>query len=291
ELALRSAEKSFEAARFVERVAGHDVEEARASLVRYRAESTAGGTSGGARPRWEVRSPVRGAVLRVLQENEGVVAAGTPLVEIADSRSLEAVVDVLSQEAVNLRPGMAARIRLGIGSPPLPAVVRHIEPAAFTKVSALGVEEQRVNVVLDFTAPLSAAQTVGDAFRIEVDIVTFGTAEAVLVPLGALFRTGGDWAAYVLEDGRARLRTVKASRRNGSVAMVEEGLRAGDTVLLYPSDAVKAGGRIKPVARAAAGDAKSGAAQPNGPDAAPKEGATTGKTAPARADPRSAGAP
>ncbi len=245
DLALRSSEKVLEAARFVEHAAGHDLEQARAALVRYRAESAAPGARGSApRPRWEVKSPIRGSVLRVLQENEGIVAAGAALIEIADARSLEAIVDFLSQEAVNLRPGMAARIRLGGGTAPMPATVRHVEPAAFTKVSALGVEEQRVNVVLDFDAPLDSLQTVGDAFRIEVDIVAFSTAKALLVPLGALFRTGPDWSAWVVEDGRARLRTVATSRRNGTVAMVDGGLREGETVVMYPADGVREGVRI-----------------------------------------------
>jgi HlyD family secretion protein len=284
ELVLRTAEKSLEAARFVERAAGHDVEQARASLVRYRAESAVGGTGIAARPRWEVRSPVRGAVLRVLQESEGVVAAGTPLVEIADPRNLEAVVDVLSQEAVNLKPGMAARIRLGGGAPALPATVRNVEPAAFTKVSALGVEEQRVNVVLDFLAPIDAAQsrqlTVGDAFRIEVEIVVFRTPDAITVPLGALFRSGPHWSAWAVEGDRARLRGVTTTRRNGSMAMVDEGLKAGDTVLLYPPDAVKEGSRIKPTARPASTDAPSVAAKAPATDTA-----TPGKAAATRSDP------
>ena len=240
-LALVTAEKGQEAARFAEHAAIHEVEQARATLVRYRAE-TAGKVVGA---RWEVKSPITGSVLKVVQESEGVVALGAPLVEVADPRSLEAVVDVLSEEGVAIRPGMPARIELGSGVPPLAARVRRIEPAAFTKVSALGVEEQRVNVVLDFAEPLDKVQTIGDGFRVEAHIVTFRADDAVKAPVGALFRRGKDWAAFVVEEGRARLRSVKLARRNGQEAQIEQGLEPGETVVVYPSDALEDGARVK----------------------------------------------
>ena len=161
-LALITAQKGRDAAKFAEHAAIHEVEQARATLVRYRAESA--GKIVGAR--WEVKSPITGSVLKVVQESEGVVALGAPLVEVADPRSLEAVVDVLSEEGVAIRPGMPARIELGSGVPPLAARVRLVEPAAFTKVSALGIEEQRVNVVLDFADPLDRGPTLGAGFRV-----------------------------------------------------------------------------------------------------------------------------
>ncbi|HKI63327.1 MAG TPA: HlyD family efflux transporter periplasmic adaptor subunit [Burkholderiales bacterium] len=240
-LALITAEKGREAAGFAEHAAVHDVEQARAALVRYRAESA--GKIVGAR--WEVKSPIKGSVLKVVQESEGVVPLGAPLIEVADPRSLEAVVDVLSEEGVAIRPGMPARIELGSGVPPLAARVRRIEPAAFTKVSALGVEEQRVNVVLDFAEPLDKVQTIGDGFRVEAHIVTFRAQDAVKAPVGALFRRGKDWAVFVLEGGRALLRPVKLARRNGSEAMIEQGLEPGETVVVYPSDALEDGTRVK----------------------------------------------
>ena len=119
-----------------------------------------------------------------------------------------------------------------------------MEPAAFTKVSALGVEEQRVNVVLDFAEPLDKVQTIGDGFRVEAHIVTFRAEDAIKAPVGALFRHGKDWAAFVVEDGRARLRSVKLARRNGAEAMVEGGLAPGETVVVYPSDALEDGARV-----------------------------------------------
>jgi HlyD family secretion protein len=240
-LTLVTAQKGRDAAQFAEHAAIHEVDQARAVLVRYRAES-AGKVVGA---RWEVKSPITGSVLKVVQESEGVVPLGAPLVEIADPRSLEAVVDVLSEEGVSIRPGMPARVELGSGVPPLAARVRLVEPAGFTKISALGVEEQRVNVVLDFAEPLDRVQTIGDGFRVDAHIVVFRTEDAVKVPVGALFRRGEGWAVFVLEEGRAALRQVKVARRNGSDAMIEEGLKPGEQVIVYPSDALVDGARVE----------------------------------------------
>ena len=236
ELALRTAERTVEAARFAEHAAGHELNQARAALARYK--------SGDAGARWEVTSPVKGSVLKVVQESEGAVALGAPLLELADARSLEAVVDVLSQESVAIKPGMPARIELGRGVPPLAARVRLVEPAAFTKISALGVEEQRVNVVLDFAEPLDRIQTIGDAFRVDAAIVIHRVEDAVKVPVGALFREGDGWAVFVADGGRAVKRAVKAPLRNGAEALVENGVSPGERVVVYPSDALRDGSRI-----------------------------------------------
>ena len=236
ELALRTAERTVEAARFAESAAGHELNQARAALARYK--------SGEAGANWEVTSPVKGSVLKVVQESEGAVALGAQLLELADARSLEVVVDVLSQESVAIRPGMPARIELGRGVASLAARVRLVEPAAFTKISALGVEEQRVNVVLDFAEPLDKVQTLGDAFRVDAAIVTHRVGNAVKVPVGALFRDGEGWAVFVADSGRAVKRAVKAPLRNGAEALVEEGLKPGERVVVYPSDALRDGSRI-----------------------------------------------
>ena len=235
-LSLRTTDRALDAGRFAEHAAAHDVEQARAALARYR--------SGEPGARWEVTSPIAGSVLKVVQKSEGAVALGAPLVELADPRSLEAVVDVLSQEAVAIRPGMPARLELGQGVPALAARVRLVEPAAFTKISALGVEEQRVNVVLDFAEPLDRIQTIGDAFRVEAHIVVFRVEDALKVPVGALFRDGGQWSVFVADGERARKRAGRIPKRTGVVAVVESGLCAGDTVIVYPSDALKDGARI-----------------------------------------------
>jgi HlyD family secretion protein len=211
--------------------------QARAALVRYK--------SGEVGARWEVTSPVKGSVLKIVQDSEGAVALGAPLLELADARSLEAVVDVLSQESVAIKPGMPARIEIGRGVASLAARVRLVEPAAFTKISALGVEEQRVNVVLDFAEPLDRIQTIGDAFRVDAAIVTHRVQDAVKAPVGALFRDGEGWAVFVADGGRAVKRAVKAPLRNGAEALVEDGLKPGERVVVYPSDALREGSRIE----------------------------------------------
>jgi len=235
-LALRTAERTLDAARYAEEAARHELEQARAALALYQ--------SGEAGAKWQVTSPVKGAVLKVVQESEGAVALGAPLIELADPKGLEAVVDVLSQEAVGIRPGMPARIELGQGVAPLAARVRLVEPAAFTKISALGVEEQRVNVVLDFAAPLENLQTIGDGFRVEAHVVVFRQDNALKAPVGALFRDGAGWAVFTVDGARARKRLVKAQRRNGIEALVEDGLQPGERVVVYPSDALKDGARV-----------------------------------------------
>ena len=238
ELSLRTMARALDAARFAEDAASHDLAQAKAALTRYR--------TGAPGARWEVSSPVSGAVLKVAQKSESPVLLGAPLLEIADPRSLEAVVDILSQEAVAVRPAMPARLELGQGLAPLAARVRRVEPAAFTKVSALGVEEQRVNVVLDFAEPLDRIQTIGDGFRVEAHIVVFEQKDTVKVPVAALFRDGEGWAVFAVEDRRARKRVVKAPRRNATEALIEEGLKPGERVVVYPSDALREGARVAP---------------------------------------------
>ena len=227
-LALRTEERALEAAQFAEESARHELELARAAVGFYRGSDSV--------TRWLLRSPVSGNILRVTQESEGVVALGAPLLDIADARSLEAVVDIISQEAIAIRPGMAARIEIGRGVAPLAARVRLLEPAAFTKVSALGVEEQRVNVILDFVEPLDRVRTIGDGFRVEAHIVTYRAEDALKIPVGAIFRDGPGWAAFELEGNRARKRQVEVRMRNGVEALVSGNLNAGDVVVVYPPD-------------------------------------------------------
>jgi len=237
ELALRTVERAVDAAAYAEEAARHELEQAKAALVRYRSNDPTA--------KWEVTSPVNGSVLKVIQKSEAPVALGAPLLEVADARSLEAVVDVLSQDAVAIRPGMRARVELGQGVAPVPALVRLIEPAAFTKVSALGVEEQRVNVILDFAGPLDKVWTLGDAFRVEAHIVTHHEDKVVKVPVGALFREGEGWALFVVEAGRAVKRPVQVPRRNGVEAMVASGVKPGERVVVYPSDALRDGAGVE----------------------------------------------
>ncbi|MBN1207156.1 MAG: HlyD family efflux transporter periplasmic adaptor subunit [Myxococcaceae bacterium] len=189
----------------------------------------------------EIRAPVQGWVLRVMQESEGAVAAGAPLMEIGDPAILEAVVDVLSQDAVRIQPGARVRIEHWGGEHPLAGRVRRVEPAAFTRVSALGVEEQRVNVVITLEEPVERRKALGDGYRVEARITLWEGAEVVQVPESALFRQGEGWAVFLAREGRVRLHAVKLGQRNGLRAQVLEGLAPGDQVIVHPGDSVKDG--------------------------------------------------
>ena len=243
ELQVRVAERALESAAFAEDAAGHEVAQARAALARTQADGGNGA--------FRIAAPVSGTVLKVAQESEAAVGLGAPLLEIADPRSLEAVVDVLSQESVAIRPGMPARIELGAGLPALEGRVRLVEPAAFTKVSALGVEEQRVNVILDFTTPLPVSASVGDGYRVEASIVVERVDNALKVPVGALFRDGQGWAVFVVADGRVSKRAVNSPARNGVEALVAAGLQEGERVVVYPPDALTEGARVESARSAA----------------------------------------
>lgn len=194
----------------------------------------------------EVRSPIDGVVLKIVTESEQVVLPGAPLIEIGDPGDLEIVVDFLSRDAVRIRPDAPARIESWGGDKTLAAKLRRIEPTAFTKVSALGIEEQRVKVILDFTGPPSEWQQLGHGYRIIARVVVWDGDDVLQVPLGALFREGDNWAVFVVEDGRAQRRLVKIGYRNLHAAQVIDGLKAGEQVVLHPSDRVLDGVRITP---------------------------------------------
>ncbi len=198
-----------------------------------------------------VLAPVSGRVLRVLHESAGVVAAGTPLVEVGDSAALEIVADFLSSDAVKLAPGAAVLIEDWGGGAALAGKLRRVEPYGFTKVSALGIEEQRVDVVIDLTGPADKWQALGHGYRVEVRVVVWQADDVLRLPLGALFRHGGDWAVFLAEEGRAVLRPVVVGQRNEHEAEILEGLRPDDRVVLHPSDRIENGVRIAP--RVAAG--------------------------------------
>ncbi len=189
----------------------------------------------------EIRAPVKGWVLRVMQESEGAVAAGTPLLEVGDPEVLEVVVDVLSQDAVRIRPGARVRIEHWGGEEALSGRVQRVEPSAFTRVSALGVEEQRVNVLITLEEPVERRKALGDGYRVEARITLWEGEQVVQVPESALFRRGEGWAVFLAEEGQVRLRPVKLGQRNGLQAQVLEGLKPGDTVIVHPGESVKAG--------------------------------------------------
>jgi HlyD family secretion protein len=216
----------------------HNLESARAALL-------VSGTTQKGSGAVSVTSPVGGYVLRVPQESERAVVAGTPLVEIGDPKQLEMVTDLLSSDAVRVKAGAPVVIEDWGGDRPLKGRVRLVEPYAFTKISALGVEEQRVNVVIDFTEPLEAIQRLGHGYRATVRIVTWSAPEVLKVPISALFRTGGQWSVFTLDrQSRARLRKVAIGHMNDQEVEVLGGLDAGDKVLLHPSDKVGEGVKV-----------------------------------------------
>ena len=217
-------------------VAAAEVELARAALRRLEQPE--------ARDGLEVRSPVAGRVLRVHQESEAVVQSGTPLAEIGDPASLEVVVDVLTADAVDIRPGAAVRIEQWGGSTALTGHVHRVEPSGFTRISALGVEEQRVNVLIDLDG--GAGETgLGDGYRVEARITVWAADRVLQVPAGAVFRQDGRWAVYRIEGGRGRLRPVELGRRNPARAQVLGGLEEGDRVVVYPADDIGDGMRVE----------------------------------------------
>lgn len=191
-----------------------------------------------------VTSPVGGVVLKRLRESESVVAAGEPLMEIGDPQQIEIVADLLSADAVRVHTGDPVSIERWGGTHALRGTVRRVEPSGFLKVSALGVEEQRVNVIVAFDDPLAAAE-LGDGYRVDVRIAVWRSDTALTVPVGSLFRNGSDWAVLVSEDGRARIRTVEVGERNNDSAQVLKGLTAGERVVLHPPDTIADGARIR----------------------------------------------
>lgn len=188
----------------------------------------------------QLHAPVTGNVLKIIQESEGVVQAGAPLIEIGDPLDLEIVADLLSTDAVRIKQGAPVWID-NWGGPPIQGRVDRVDPAGFTKVSALGIEEQRVRTTIDFTDPAAKWSALGHDYRVIVH-VTIWKAEGVLtVPVGALFRIGDDWAVFAVRDGRARATIIKIGQRNNRAAEVLSGLVAGDRVVLHPSDRVMDG--------------------------------------------------
>lgn len=231
----RSRAAELASSEFAARVAENELTMARAALGRMSA-SDAG-------DQFEVTSPVSGRVLRVVQVSEGVVQAGTNLLEIGDPSALEIAVDVLTSDAVHVVPGAPVTIDEW-GGAPLAATVRMIEPSAFTRLSALGVEEQRVNAVMDVVTPYESWKALGDGYRVAARIEVYRNEDSVMIPWSALFRRGQSWAVFTFEAGVARLRPLRIGRRNELDAEVLEGLDAGARVILHPSDKISDGALV-----------------------------------------------
>lgn len=204
------------------------------------------GSNSSSRPT-EVRSPVTGRVLRVFEESTRPVTAGMSLLEVGNPADLEVVIEVLSRDGAVIQPGAKVELEQWGGNTPLEARVRWVEPAAFTKISALGVEEQRVNVVADLVTPPEQRTNLGDNFRVEARIVTWETNQTLKAASGAFFRRGEQWETFVLEDGRARLRKVSIGRSSGTEMQILDGLKEGDEVIVYPGDRIRDGLRVRQI--------------------------------------------
>ncbi len=234
---IREAEKR--AAGQAVSVATFNYEQARAALIQ------AGDPGGKGGAGFALYAPIDGKVFQIFKESEGFVASGTPIMELADPNDLEVVVDLLSKDAVKVAAGADVYLEHWGGEHPIKGRVRWVEPSGFTKISALGVEEQRVNVVIDFAGPPEERQGLGDGYRVEARIVTWRGRDLLLAPTSALFRDGSDWAVFLVREGRAALTRVEIGQENGLQAEILKGLSAGDRVIVHPGDLVKEGVKIE----------------------------------------------
>ncbi|MFZ6641748.1 efflux RND transporter periplasmic adaptor subunit [Undibacterium sp. TC4M20W] len=237
-LSLRIHE--LETARQEENAARHDLEQSRAALKQF-----AQAPLGGSQPSFAIKAPVSGKVLKILQQSETSVAAGAGLLELGDPTKLEVVVDLLTEDATQVRPGTAVQLLNWGGAEVLSSKVRWVEPAAFTKVSALGVEEQRVYVVIDIIAPAAQWQALGDAFKVDVRVLVQVVENAIIVPVSALFPIGSRSGVFVVEKNHAVLKEVSVEARNGVSAWVKEGLPVGTQVIVYPDSKLKDKAAVK----------------------------------------------
>jgi len=236
EARVRTAAEALGAADAAIRAAQFALAEARAALV------TEAGLRGS--PSVAVRAPISGVILKRLQESEGVVQAGAPLLEIGDLRDLEIVSDLLSSDAVRVTSGNAVIVTRWGGDRDLTGRVARVEPAGFTKISALGVEEQRVNTIIEFVDPPASRATLGDGFRVEVHIAIADLPSVLKVPVAGLFRLNGRWASFVVENNRAVRREVRIGHQNDREAEVLEGLVEGARVVLYPGESLTDGALV-----------------------------------------------
>jgi HlyD family secretion protein len=241
EMQARTRRAAVAAATALLRVRSFELETARAALIE---PGRNGGTGSAGDCCIEVRSPVSGRVLRLLHESESVIVAGTPLVEIGDPSGLELVVDLLSADAVRVAEGAEVMIEQWGGDSVLAGRVRRIEPYGFTKVSALGIEEQRVNVIIDFSDPPARWRQLGHGYRVVARIVVSRGENVLLAPVNALFREDAEWAVFLVAEGRARTRRVTVGRRNSRHAEILDGLAEGEILVVHPSDRITDGALV-----------------------------------------------
>lgn len=243
----RAALSVLRATRFAEEMARFELEMAQAALD-ISVGRPAPENSGGPAETLTIQAPITGRVLRLDRRSDRVVSPGDVLMEIGDPADIEIVADLLSTQAVRVSPGDRVIIEHWGGTEALEGVVRVVEPAAFTKVSALGIEEQRVNIIADFVSPPGERASLGDGFRVEVGIVLWDEAEVLTVPTSAVFRSGEGWAVYRIEPGRnarARLTPVRIGRQNPVQTQLLDGIKPGDLVVVYPGDRMRDGVRVR----------------------------------------------
>jgi HlyD family secretion protein len=238
EFNLRLRSDELNSAEFGAKVAAEEARLARAALERS-------GKDLGRDGHLDVLAPASGRVLTIVQKSAGVVQAGAPLLEVGDPSQLEAVVDLLTTDAVRVRPGTPVEIIDWGGEQRLPGHVRHVEPSAFTRPSALGVDEQRVNVIVTLDGPLEARAELGDGYHIAVRLILWAGDQVSQIPLGAVFRQGNGWACYVVDDGVARLRSIDVGHRGETSVEATQGLALGDVVIVHPGDRVRDGVRVE----------------------------------------------
>ncbi len=237
----QAAHAALKIARFSQKIADYESKLAKAALIRTRPLSPG---DDGVAPIY-IHSPIDGQVLKVIEESTTTVSPGDDLIEIGNPAELECEIDLLSTDAVKVKKGAKVFLEHW-GGKPLLGQVRLVEPSGFTKVSALGVEEQRVNVIVDFLDPLQVRKKLGHAYRVEARIVLWESDDVLKIPAGALFRSDDDWAVFLVVDGYAKLHHVKVGHNNGLEAEILDGLNENDTVVLYPSDKIRDGVAIKP---------------------------------------------
>jgi len=235
ERAYRTKAESYKSATFDAEIARFELEQARAALMPARQADSDPSPSAA---RFEIKSPIDGSVLRVLQESTAVVTPGLALLEVGAPTDLELEIDVLSSDAVQIRPGQEVVIEHWGGDEPLNGVVKLVEPSAFTKISALGVEEQRVNAIIDFTDPVQKRETLGDGFRVEVKIVIWSSDDVLRVPVSALFKDADAWHVFVARNNKAIKTKIGLGHRNVMMGEVLSGLGEKDQVILHPSDQI-----------------------------------------------------
>lgn len=241
--AFDRAESSFDRAKAAQRSSEFAVEVARFELD---AASTAlKQYTGGSRTRIPVNSPVSGRVLKVIHKSEGAVNEGEPLIEVGDPRSLEVTTELLSQDAVKVSTGTIVEFDRWGGEGTLTGRVRVVEPAGFTKVSALGVEEQRVVVITDFTSPQDKWERLGDGYRVEASFIVWKGEKILKIPSSALFRHKGGWAVFAVENRTALRRAVRIGRQGGLETEVLEGVKEGESVITHPSDSIEDGTKVR----------------------------------------------